>query len=62
MGTQIKSQNAHGGGVTSLAFAHDGRIVTSGRDNVAKVWTSEAEAPKAMEAFPDVALHAAIHR
>ena len=58
-GNNIKTQNAHGNGVTSVAFAHDGRIVTCGRDNTAKVWTAEAEGPKAFEAFSDVALHAA---
>jgi hypothetical protein len=58
-GSSIKTQNAHGNGVTSLAFAHDGRIVTCGRDNLAKVWNSEGDAPKAFEAFGDVALHVA---
>jgi hypothetical protein len=58
-GSSMKTQNAHGNGVTSLAFAHDGRIVTCGRDNLAKVWNSEGDAPKAFEAFGDVALHVA---
>jgi predicted nucleic acid-binding Zn-ribbon protein len=58
-GANLKTQNAHGNGVTSIAFAHDGRIATCGRDNTAKVWTSEAEGPKAFEAFSDVALHVA---
>ena len=58
-GANMKTQNAHGNGVMSLAFAHDGRIVTGGRDNTAKVWTPEAESPKAFEAFSDVVLHVA---
>ncbi len=58
-GANLKTQNAHGNGVMSLAFAHDGRILTGGRDNTAKVWTSEAENPKAFEALSDVVLHVA---
>ena len=58
-GANMKTQNAHGNGVMSIAFAHDGRIVTGGRDNTAKVWTPEAESPKAFEAFSDVVLHVA---
>jgi len=38
-GRQLRSFTAHGdGGVTWLEFAHDGRIVSCGRDRVVKLW------------------------
>lgn len=57
-GSQIKSFNAHGGGVLCVAFGHDGRLVTCGRDHVAKLWGPDGSAQKAFEAFGDIALHA----
>ena len=36
-GTQVKTWGAHGGGVTSLAFTRDGRLVSCGRDGVARL-------------------------
>lgn len=37
-GKQIKSWNAHAGGVRSVAFAADGRLATAGRDRRVKLW------------------------
>ena len=37
-GKQVKSFSAHGGGATSVAFDHQGRIVSAGKDNRARLW------------------------
>lgn len=58
-GKQVKSWNAHGGGVASIHFAHDGRLVSAGRDRVVKIWDQNGAEQKAMEALPDLALAAA---
>src|SRR4029453_1977743 len=47
---------AHGGGVFQVAFTHDGRIVSAGRDNTGKSWTGDGAAIKASPGMPDVAL------
>jgi WD40 repeat protein len=59
-GNQIKTWNAHGGGTTSVRFAKDGRLVTSGRDRVAKLWDQDGKELKAYGGFTDLALQAAI--
>ena len=57
-GTQIKTWGAHGGGVASARFARDGRIVTTGRDRVARVWGQDGGKQKEFEPFGDLALRA----
>ena len=57
-GSQIKSWGAHGGGVASARFAKDGRIVTTGRDRVVRIWGQDGGKQKEFEAFPDLALRA----
>lgn len=57
-GQQVKTWNAHGG-VTSLHFAHDGRLTSSGRDRVVQVWDQNGASQRAFEAFGDVAVRAA---
>ncbi len=57
-GTQIKSWGAHGGGVASARFAKDGRIVTTGRDRVVRVWDQNGGKQKEFEPFGDLALRA----
>ena len=37
-GGQVKNWGAHGGGTLSVEYVRDGRIVTAGRDNTAKLW------------------------
>ena len=47
-------------GAFSVRFTHDGRIVTTGRDKVVRVWDPTGNAVKALEpAFADMALRAA---
>jgi hypothetical protein len=59
-GNQLKSWNAHGGGTTSVRFAKDGRVVTSGRDRTVKLWDQDGKELKAFGGFSDLALQAAI--
>lgn len=40
-GTNIKNWDAHGGGVESIRYTREGQIVTTGRDNVARLWNSD---------------------
>ncbi|MGB7158485.1 MAG: c-type cytochrome domain-containing protein, partial [Tepidisphaeraceae bacterium] len=61
-GKQIKEiKGAHPGGVLSLAFAHDGRLVSSGRDRKVKLWTADGSPIKESEPFKDIVLRAAFN-
>ena len=53
-GNQVKTWAAHNGGVQSVRFAHDGRLVTGGRDKLVKVWDGNGAVQKTFEAQPDV--------
>ncbi len=57
-GTQIKTWAAHGGGVASVEFAKDGRLVSSGRDRVARLWDQNGGKQRDFEGFSDLALRA----
>jgi WD40 repeat protein len=57
-GEQLKSWNAHGGGTQSVRFAKDGRLVSTGRDRVAKLWDQNGKQVRQFEKFPDLALQA----
>ncbi len=59
-GTESKSWNAHAGGVLWVEFTPDGKIVSCGRDKIAKVWDATGKALAATEAFADIALRAAM--
>jgi hypothetical protein len=54
-GTQFRGWGA-GGGVQSVKYAHDGRLVSCGRDRLARLWDPNGAALRAFEAFPDIAL------
>ncbi|HEY7115101.1 MAG TPA: c-type cytochrome domain-containing protein [Tepidisphaeraceae bacterium] len=58
-GSLAKTINAHPGGVLGIAFAHDGRLVSCGRDGQVKVWGPDGSAVKTFERFNDIALRAA---
>ena len=60
-GTESKSWNAHPGGVLSVDFTPDGRLVSCGRDKVAKVWDAAGKALATTEAFSDLATRAALN-
>ncbi len=57
-GNPIKSWGAHGGGVASVRFAKDGRLVTTGRDRVARLWDQNGGKQRDFEAFGELALEA----
>jgi len=60
-GKETKSWNAHSGGVAWVDFAPDGRLVSCGRDKIAKVWDQTGkELAKIAEPFSDIALRAAL--
>src|SRR5690606_214221 len=53
-GGQVKSWNGHGGGVAAVEFARDGRLVSVGRDRVAKLWDQNGQVLKQFEGFGDI--------
>jgi len=55
-GTQIKSWGAHGGGAASVHFLRDGRLVSTGRDRVTKIWDQNGAQQVALGAVPDLGL------
>lgn len=57
-GNPIKNWGGHGGGTLSVRFAKDGRLVTTGRDRVAKVWDQNGGMQKQLENFNDLAIRA----
>jgi hypothetical protein len=58
-GGNIKSWGAHGGGAWSVKFAHDGRLASTGRDKVTKLWDQNGAVQRQFEAFPDLGLRVA---
>ena len=59
-GTQVKTWAAHAGGCEAVRFAPDGRLATTGRDKVTKLWDGNGGALKQFEAFPDIGLRVAV--
>jgi hypothetical protein len=57
-GGNIKTIGAHGGGAASVRFAKDGRLVSSGRDRVVRVWDQNGGKQREFEPFGDLALEA----
>jgi hypothetical protein len=58
-GGNIKGWGAHGGGASSVRFAKDGRLVSTGRDRAAKLWDQNGGGLRTFDAFNDLALRAA---
>ncbi|MCS6866702.1 MAG: c-type cytochrome domain-containing protein [Gemmataceae bacterium] len=59
-GTLLKNWNAHPGGTTSIHFTHDGRLATTGRDKITKLWDQNGTLQKTFEALPDLGLQVAV--
>ncbi len=53
-GGQIKNWGAHGGGVSAVEFTRDSRIVSTGRDNVGKIWDINGGAIRGFPGLGDV--------
>ena len=60
-GKEIRSWNAHAGGVEFVDFATDGRLVSCGRDKIAKVWDQAGKVLGTSEPFADIALRAVLN-
>jgi hypothetical protein len=58
-GGNIKNWGAHGAGVEAVKFTHDGKIASTGRDRVTKLWDENGAVQKQFEAFPDLGLRVA---
>lgn len=59
-GGNIKNWTAHPGGAAGVCFTHDGKLASTGRDKVTKVWDQNGAAVKAFDAFPDLGLRVAV--
>ncbi len=60
-GKEIRGWVAHAGGVTSVDFTPDGRLVSSGRDKLAKAWDQTGKALLTSQPFADIALRAVLN-
>ncbi len=59
-GKAIRSVSAHGGGVASIHFTHDGRLASTGRDRTVKLWDVEGKPLRAFESFSEIGLEVAL--
>ena len=59
-GSAYKSWAAHGGGAWAVKFSHDGKLASTGRDRVTKVWDQNGAVQKQFEALPDLGLRVAV--
>jgi hypothetical protein len=59
-GNAIKNWPAHPGGAAGVRFAHDGKLASTGRDKVTKLWDQNGAAQKQFEPFPDLGLRVAV--
>jgi WD40 repeat protein len=58
-GTQVRSWGAHGAGVASVQFTRDGRLVSTGRDLVGRIWNGEGGQIRQLPGMPDLGLKVA---
>lgn len=55
-GGQVKTWGAHGAGASSVQFTRDGRLVSTGRDLVTKLWDQNGAQQKAFPSLADLGL------
>lgn len=58
-GNQVKSWGAHGGGAAAVQFTRDGRVFSTGRDLVSKLWDQNGAQQRAFPALADLGLEVA---
>jgi WD40 repeat protein len=58
-GKQVKTWNSHGGAL-AVRFAKDGRLASTGRDRVTRLWDQDGKALREFEGFGDVGLEVAL--
>src|SRR5579883_401485 len=59
-GNPVKSWGAHGGGAGAVRYGHDGKIASTGRDRVTKLWDQNGGLQKQFGALPDLGLRVAV--
>lgn len=59
-GKEIKSWTAHAGGVEWVDFTPEGKLISCGRDKIAKVWDQEGKALGQSKPADDITLRAAL--
>ena len=59
-GKEIRSWGAHNGGVEWVDFTPDGKLISCGRDKIAKVWDQEGKALGQSQPLADIALRVAL--
>ncbi len=57
-GGNIKGWGAHGGGTESVRFAKDGRLLSTGRDRIVRLWDQNGGKLRDFEALADLGLRA----
>lgn len=57
---EIKSWNAHGGGVTAVSYANSGLVASAGRDAKIKTWNGNGELQKEFKGLGESALEVAL--
>lgn len=55
-GRQVRSWGGHSGGTSDVEFARNGRLVSTGRDRVTKLWDQNGKATRSFQAFSDIGL------
>ena len=58
-GKEIKNVAAHAGGVSSIEFSKDGKLVSTGRDRITRLWDGNGAAIRELPAFNDIATEVA---
>src|SRR5262249_25099549 len=58
-GKQAKTWTAYGSGALAVSYAHDGRLVTCGRDNQGTLWDANGNKVRALQFFGQTVLTAA---
>lgn len=58
-GTEVKNWSAHGGGVASLEYTREGRLVSVGRDRVARLWNGDGNKVRDFEGLADIGMEVA---
>ena len=59
-GKEIRNWAAHAGGASSVDFTPDGRLVSAGRDKLAKAWDQTGKVLLTSAPFEDIALRAVL--
>ena len=59
-GNSFKTWAAHPGGAAGVRFTHDGKLASTGRDKITKLWDQAGALQKQFEPLPDLGLRVAV--